>query len=339
MMDNDWSDYLKQHRAERNDVRDSVDALENGAVAMPLTQLGLLRVRGEDAQTFLHNLLSNDVDKLQRNRAQWSSFNTPKGRMLSSFLLWRHQEDWLLTLSRDISETLRKKLSFYVLRSRVELSDASDGIALIGIAGPQTEHCLQTADLPPPGEGRLEISAMKDGQLLRIDEGCCLIAINVAEAIGVHRRLLESGCADSSENLWNLAMIRRGLPLLSAATQEMFVAQMLNFDAIGGIRSGRGCYPGQEIITRVRTQGKVKQHLYRLSLQTSAPPPAGTALFAPQQNEQAVGTIVNAASTGDKGCEALAVVRDDSVGDELRMDAPDGARAQRLDLPYGFGLE
>ncbi|GHU33620.1 hypothetical protein FACS189497_15310 [Betaproteobacteria bacterium] len=96
-------------------------ALTHGAVAVPLLHLGLLHAEGEDAKTFLHNLLSNDVAKLPADGAQWTSFNTPKGRMLASFLLWPDDTGYSLALAADITPALLEKLQRYILRSKVKL--------------------------------------------------------------------------------------------------------------------------------------------------------------------------------------------------------------------------
>ena len=103
-----------------------LSAGESGSVIVPLVHLGLIRVTGEDAAVFLHNLFSNDVKGLTADTARLNSFCTAKGRMLASFLTWREAGgDVLLQPAADVTAGIQKKLSMYVLRSKAKLSDAS----------------------------------------------------------------------------------------------------------------------------------------------------------------------------------------------------------------------
>ena len=78
---------------------------------MPLTHLATLQVGGDDASTLLQNLLSNDAKKLGANSVQHNSFNSPKGRMVASFLIWKSGSDYRLLLSADLAAAMHKKLS------------------------------------------------------------------------------------------------------------------------------------------------------------------------------------------------------------------------------------
>ena len=352
-MNTDWSDYLEHEAGGQIDdthsliafesAENELTALANGAVAVPLLHLGILRCSGEDASVFLHNLLSNNVEKLPTERAQWTSLNTPKGRMLSNFLLWSEQNDYLLVLPQDLCATTLKKLSMYVLRSKVRLTDAGNDLALIGVAGPKAAAYLQTAGMTLPAPGALSAISGDTTQIIRIDDDAFIIVTQSGMAAATYRRLPAAGCTQAGTNAWRLAMIRRGLPLLSVPTQEAFVAQMLNFEVIGGIRTGKGCYPGQEIITRIRSQGKIKQRMYRVAFTSKERPEAGTELFSPGLSDQSTGTIVNAAAAGNAGddhFEALAVIRISSAeADNVRLGSLDGPRLSFLDLPYVFDVE
>src|SRR5687767_7252621 len=95
-----------------------------------LSQFGLLQFTGEDAQAFLHAQLSCDVHNLLPGQAQYGSYNTPKGRMLASFLLWRDSAGFRMQLPRALRVPILKRLSMYILRSRVRASDVSDELVL-----------------------------------------------------------------------------------------------------------------------------------------------------------------------------------------------------------------
>ena len=77
-------------------------------IAVPLLHLGTIRSVGPDSAVFLHNLVSNEVKKLAADAAEWNSFNSPKGRMIASFLMWSEAEGHALMLSADIMPAFLK---------------------------------------------------------------------------------------------------------------------------------------------------------------------------------------------------------------------------------------
>ena len=107
------------------------------------SHFGLLEFSGEDAREFLHNQLSCDVKALPPWQAQYGSYNTPKGRMLASFLLWRSGENFYMRLPRVLCEPIRKRLMMFVLRSKVQIIDVSSQWALLGIAGVNAETAIR----------------------------------------------------------------------------------------------------------------------------------------------------------------------------------------------------
>ncbi|MGE5087892.1 MAG: YgfZ/GcvT domain-containing protein, partial [Candidatus Levyibacteriota bacterium] len=121
-----------------------------GPIACPRTGFGLIEVRGSDAASFLHGQLSSDVQSLEPGRAQYSSYNSPKGRMLANLIVLRlpaalGQDGFFLLLSGDLVETIRRRLSMFVLRSKVALRDATGDYAILGLAGPGVVEAARSA--------------------------------------------------------------------------------------------------------------------------------------------------------------------------------------------------
>ena len=106
----------------------------NGTVFCDLSHEGLVVASGDDAIAFLQGQFSNDVAALTTTTAQWNSWSSPKGRMLATFLMWRSAENVYLQLPRSLQAAIQKRLSMFVLRSKVKLVDASDSLIKIGIA-------------------------------------------------------------------------------------------------------------------------------------------------------------------------------------------------------------
>ncbi|MDR2688258.1 MAG: folate-binding protein [Azoarcus sp.] len=335
-----WTDYLIAAGAKLGDDACDFgdptahpDALARGALAVPLSHLGQLRATGEDAASFLHNMFSNDVANLPVDTAQWNSFNTPNGRMLASLLLWRDAAGHSLTLAADLAPALLAKLSKYVLRSKVKLSDASLDRARIGLVGHQAGEVLKQAALPCPA-AIMHCAASGNIHVIQAFVGAYFLDLPADEAPALFEALKQAGAEAAGTADWQLAMVRAGIPHVTAATTDAFVPQMLNFELIGGVSFKKGCYPGQEIITRAQHIGKVKRRLYRLAFPggTDRPTP-GANLFA--EAGESVGTIINAVALSGGESEALAVIHSNCVdaGNEIRLG---GARARMLNLPYTF---
>ncbi len=337
-MNSNWQAFLEQEGAiiDAQGIRFPERPAPGGVAAVPLVHLGVLRSRGPDSTTFLHGLVSNDVKKLAPDGAQWNSFNTPKGRMLASLLLWPADEGHLMAVAADIQAAFTKKLSMYILRSKVKLSDANDELALIGVTGDGAGALLAAMGLPVP-DGDMRLATAAGSFVVRLDPQDFILAVPVAEAPARFAALRTQGAVPADTTVWQLAMIRAGLPLVTAATQEEFVAQMLNYEVIGGVSFNKGCYPGQEIVARTQYLGKLKKRMYRVRIDTEEPPHAGADIFTPAFGEQSAGKLVNVAPAPEGGFEALAVMQMSCAeSGDARLGGPDGPPLAFLELPYAL---
>ena len=241
-----------------------------------LTRYGLLSVTGTDARAFLHAQLTNDIEHLSSDRAALAGWCSAKGRLLATFLVVPRGDDFFLQLSRDLAAPVAKRLSMFILRSKVKIADESEsweqyGVwdANLSIAGVSWSGSVGTA---------------------RVDEGRYLQLAPRGEL---------TDPANASEAQWALQEIRAGRPLITGATQDQFVPQMVNFEQLGGVDFKKGCYPGQEIVARAQYRGQVKRRMVH------ATAPAGVAL-QPGADYNG-GTVVDVVPV-ENGSELLAVV-------------------------------
>jgi tRNA-modifying protein YgfZ len=321
------------------DIADELNATAHDTVLIDLSQYGTLRISGEEAQSFLQNLLSNDIQEVSSTRAQLSSLNTAKGRMLATMLVWREGDDYLLRLPRVLCEPIRKKLSMYVLRARVRITDASDEIVALGLSGENAQELLRAKfnDIP---QTPLGVLCDPQGSVIKINDMRFLIstsAVHAAElwtALSQHSKPVGSGC-------WDWLNIRSGIPVILPTTQEQFVAQMVNLELIGGVNFKKGCYPGQEIVARMEYLGKLKRRMYSAHLDYHAQPDdgdapqAGDELFSADMEGQASGMIVNSAPAPGGGYDVLASVQTSSRATQTVLwKSLHGTALQFLPLPY-----
>jgi folate-binding protein YgfZ len=313
-------------------VADELAAARDGAVFAPLTDLGVIRATGADAAGFLHNLMTNDINGIGPNDARFAGFCTPKGRLLALFLIWREGDDFLLMLPRDVLPAMLKKLSMYVLRSKVKLSDATGERTLIGYSAPAAvppAPTLAGAEMP-----RFGVAAVEGGQAIRLDDTRWLLALDPATAASSWQALA-AAARPVGLAAWQWLEIAAGQPRVVAATQEAFVPQMLNMElpAVAGVSFSKGCYPGQEIVARTQYLGKVKRRTFRARLAAAVAP--GTSVYAPETGDQHCGAIVSVAPSPAGGFECLVCVQIGAVeAGEVRVGAVDGVRLEFLPLPY-----
>lgn len=246
--------------------------------------------------------------------------------MLASFLVVPRPDGFLLQVARDIAAPIAKRLSMYVLRSKVKVSDA--GLAQFGLWGRDAGARLRSAGFDVPADA-MGVTGANDRSVVALGDGRFLV-LGLPETAA----LLASGFAEVAPEWWTLADVRAGIPQVSLATQDHFVPQMANFELIGGVDFKKGCYPGQEIVARSQYLGKLKRRMYRGTVQTSSAPVPGQDLFSGEP--QAIGTIVSAAPRPEGGYEFLAVMQSSAAeaNNELRIGAPDGPVAHLASLPY-----
>ena len=341
-MNSPWISFLQEQGATlnaeqcnfRND-RDEAALAQNATILVPLTHLGLIQAMGEDAANFLHNLGSNEVKKLPLDRAQHNSLNSPKGRMLASFVLWRSENAYLMALSADLQAAILKKLSMYVLRAKVKLSDAGQERVLLGVSGPQATSLLASAGL----KAATEILGVEQGEsrCIHLDGERYLIDCPAENAQALWTTLITSGAQAAGTAAWRWLDIQAGQPLITAQTQDEFVAQMLNFELLGGVNFTKGCYPGQEIVARTQYLGKLKKRMFRAHVTQAESIAVGADLYAPEFGSQSCGKLVSAVASPAGGFDLLAVMQISAFeAGEVHLGSPEGPRLTLGTLPYAI---
>jgi folate-binding protein YgfZ len=311
--------------------------LADGFVAA-LTGQGLIAVTGEEAASFLHKQLTNDVEHLGPGDARLAGFCTPKGRLQATFLMWRHADTVYLQLPREIQPPLQKRLSMFVLRAKAKLSDAAaepQHAVVLGFGGARAEAALQqvVGTLPPAPYTKFDHAS---GTVLRVADAFgapryqWITSIEAAQAAWP---ALAAELAVGGDDAWQLSSIHAGVPEITLRTQEQFVPQMINFELLGGVNFKKGCYPGQEIVARSQYLGKLKR---RTTLATvAAGAAAGDEVFDVADPEQPCGMVVNAAPNGEGGSDLLVEMKLASLTDaDVRLGSPQGAQLRFQPMPY-----
>lgn len=297
---------------------------------------------GPDAETFLQGQFSNDVKSLAPSRAQLAAYNTPKGRMLASVILWRGKDGFLIQFPRSIAEPFLKRLSMFVMRSKVKIENVSSQTVRFGLGGPKAEECLRATGLPCPAADFDVIRADADGaaddlQIIRLP-GSRYELIYAAADPAMHAwRALAASATVATPGAWRWLGVRSGIAEIEAATQDKYVPQMVNLELVGGISFTKGCYPGQEIVARTQYRGEIKRRMFLAHVAQAASPAPGQEVVTAAEVPQTVGSVVDTAPAPGGGHDLLVCLHLDLAHHAaLRLGAGDGPELELLALPYSL---
>jgi len=298
-----------------------MNSILNGQSSLP--HLGVIRAEGEDAAKFLHGQLTQDFSLLGLSEARLAAFCSAKGRMQASFIAFkRSHTDILLVCSSDLLAPTLKRLSMFVLRSKVKLSDASAEVTLCGLAGEAVQALAPGAHAP----------------WSRHDLGAATL-VHLYPADGTPRALWVAPAGTPlpaaptlKHGDWLWGEVRSGVATLTQPIFEAFVPQMLNYESLGGVNFKKGCYPGQEVVARSQFRGTLKRRAYLAH--AAAEMQAGQEIFDAADASQPCGIVAQAAAAPGGGFDAIVSLQTAAAGASLLLGQPGGPALQLLPLPY-----
>ncbi len=276
-----------------------------------LPDRGVVKVSGDDARNFLNGLVTTDVLSLRPGVGRFGALLTPQGKITVDFLITEapsgHGGGFLIDCPRALAQGLADKLGFYKLRAKVAVENLSDGLGVLAAwdGDPTAKPDLAFAD---PRNADLGWRILVPPEL----------AQKVADLIGAD--LVDSTAYDAHR-------IASGVPRggLDFMYGDAFPHET-NMDRLHGVDFDKGCYVGQEVVSRMQHRGTARTRTVRIVLE-DASPESGTAILA---GDKPVGTIGSTA-----GHNGLALLRTDRVADALDAGTPltSGGLALRLAEP------
>ncbi|WP_137818882.1 folate-binding protein YgfZ [Pseudomonas sp. 2FG] len=303
--------------------------MADSAFFCTLPHEGVLAVRGPDASKFLQGQLTCNLNYLNATTASLGARCTPKGRMLSSFRILTDGDGYLLAMASELLESQLAELQKYAVFSKAKLGDESARWVRFGLCGADAVLAELGLELAPQAD---HVARGTDSIAIRLADGRAELWAPASAAESLQARLA-AHVPQAPLNSWLLAQVRAGIGQVVGATRELFIPQMLNLQALGGVSFKKGCYTGQEIVARMQYLGKLKRRLYRLRLDAGELPAAATELFSPV-HRSGVGEVVLAAHA-ENGIELLAVLQEDAVSDgRIRLGSEAGPALSLLELPY-----
>lgn len=266
-----------------------------------------LQISGPDSAKFLQGQLTCDIATATTTHATPGAHCSPKGRMLSSFLIAQRSADafWLRVRS-DIAEPASAALKKYMVFSKATLTEQPQLFG-VGLQGPEAADAVAAVAGAIPS-AQFGVVQTAGGLFVQLDAEAqrfeAWLPLDEAEALARHC----ASFAPIGSAFWRWLDIRAGMASIGAATTDTLIPQMLNYHLNGGVSFTKGCYTGQEIVARTQYRGQVKRHLLRTETTASATgttPLPGTDVLG--SDGRAVGQIIDAVNRGDGHIELLIV--------------------------------
>jgi len=252
--------------------------------AVHLSSRQLIRVSGVDARDFLHSLITTDIESLPERTARPGALLTPQGKILFDFMISRDGDDFLMETDAAQRDALMRRLTMYKLRAAVTIAaDDADGVTVTWGDGSVT--------------GAADAAFAKAGVTLSRYPG-------KPEGIAI----------DASEAEYETLRVASGIPAsgFDYALQDAFPHDVL-LDKTDGLSFRKGCYVGQEVVSRMQHRGTARRRVALVTSETALPV-SGTDIMAGGKPVGTLGSVL-----GNKG---LAIVRIDRVGDAIANGIP-----------------
>lgn len=275
-------------------------AARRGAGMIDLGARGRIVVRGEDRKTFLHALLTNDIALLSAGTGCYAALLTPQGRMVADMNVFELGDVMLIDVRREIKDALLQRFDQLIFTEDVQLGDVSDAWGCIGVCGPRAAEVAGGAigaDLTGFGafqnarferEGEIIVVARREALGL---PGFLLFAASGAMP-GLAQALDAAGAAVLSPETVEALRIEAGEPAFLVDMGDDTIPTEAGIEA-SAISYLKGCFPGQEVLVRIRDRGhgKIARKLVGLTIEGDAAPAAGSVIVA---GEKEIGHVTSA---------------------------------------------
>lgn len=263
-----------------------------------LSDRGVVRVGGADAEKFLQGLLTNDMGRLAGSRAMHAALLTPQGKIICDFLVSQNDGAFLLDVALDQAPALAKRLSMYKLRATVEISDTSKECVVHATWGDNAASFAR-AEYHDPRLAALGLRFISPAAAAADDRSAA--SADVVSADDYHAHRIGLGVPEGGKDF----------PFGDTFPHEA------DMDVLHGIDFKKGCYVGQEVVSRMQHRGTARKRVVPVSADTALPAP-GTPITA---GATTIGTLGSSA-----GAIGLAM---------LRLDRAEEAAAKKEPLLAG----
>lgn len=220
-----------------------------------IDHLGVVRISGEDSYRFLNGQITLEMDAVNAQNLSPASVCNPKGKVVANFLITATDEGYLVVLPVGMIQTFIAHLSKYAVFYKSKIEDVSAEHELIGYHASTEQNSV--------------IYSGTDRTLKFALRGSTQMPPN--------------------NELWQALDMAQGLTWVTPETSELFIPQHINQQWLDAISFKKGCYTGQEVITRTHYKGKLRRFTHRLTGQNTLKP--GDKIF--NSKSESIGQVIN----------------------------------------------
>ena len=229
-----------------------------------LDDRGFIKINGDEAKSFLQNIVTNDIEKITDSLTLFSSIFTPQGKYLYEFFILKFEDGYLLECEKKLTSEIIKIFDFYKLRTKVNLIDVSKKYTNIIISLEKFKEITKTEHVK--------------GSTLSCEKGSTLSCEN--ERIYVDSRHKNLGAKiitkiENAENIIKKLDLKKidkknyyeksfalGIPQLNLTKlKDKIFGIENNLDELNGIDFKKGCYIGQENTSRIKLRNKLRRRI------------------------------------------------------------------------------
>jgi tRNA-modifying protein YgfZ len=299
---------------------------------------------GDGAITCFQGLLTNDIEKAGDGAFVYGALLTPKGMIVV--------DGWAARLGPRVRYTVPlegRERALTILQRSVpprlaRSTDRTNDVGVLRLAGAHAVAVLGAAGLPVPPAANRVLENTVHGmplEVARTNEVAPFtfqLTAPTPQLDALERRLVDAGAYPTNPAALELARILAGWPRLASEVDEKTIPQEIRFDEIGGVSYTKGCYTGQETVSRLHFRGHANRHLRGLLFEADPPAAPASGWSAVTHEEQEVGRVTSIAWLPDGGGSVLGrwiglamLRREVPVGATVRAA---GREARVSDLPF-----
>ncbi len=310
-----WGTYI-------NDLKTEAALVERRAPYVALLDcLAVIRVRGEEAGTFLQGQVTCDVTQLGEQEAVLGAHCNPKGRAQSTFVCSKNGEDYLLLLPKDQLDDTVQALAKFAMFSQADVS-ADNSLLVFATGGDNNTPPPSLTDMSAEGITMFTLPELGTLGVVPSDSANILLKTVEQHAIPL-----------VGDNAWQLSQINAGVVHINTNQSEKWIPQEINYDLINGVSFTKGCYKGQEIVARIHYRGQTKVRTFPLEISGCEQVNIGDKIVG----ESGQGTILAAAKVSDRTLKVLCTLKTErSESENLQLEQIDDCEIRVLPLPYAI---
>lgn len=322
------------------DAAAEYDAVRRRVGVIDRADRGLVEVTGRDRATFLHALLSNEIKALTPGQGCAATLLDVHGKVQVTLLVWVLDDRIVLVTPPGMAASTYEQLDKYLFAEKVVLEDVTGAQSLLLLAGPGANALVtRLTGVAPPEAPWSHVAATLDGHDVRLVRGAGetgeaeIWIMSGATGPRVWDAARAGGAHPVGQTAVETLRIEAGTPRFGRDVDPSVLLPEIPFDAL--VSQTKGCYPGQEVVVRIRDRGHVNRHLRGLLVDGPEVPEAGAEVWA---DGAVIGRITSAVRSPALGrAIALAFLRRPHAAAGTRVEVRSGGRtlaAAVSELPF-----